>query len=159
MNQPKFTLVLDSSQITQYLQCPTQWHNQYVKKLVPSTFKQQDQEAMNAGTYGHKLLDIYYKCIARGLKMNDRIEEAFDYDPDHDMCECGCSKDCHLPIPALKIHECTRCKKCVNYTAHPFPLSQDVRFTVRNRFREYCAQYMNNDFKPLSEQHVEVGFS
>lgn len=155
----KFTLVLDSSQLTTYLECPALWNYKYNRRLIPASFSEDEQEAMNAGTYGHKLLDIYYRNRSLGYSMNDAVELAFIYNPDNDTCSCGCSKDLHTTIEILSLDECTRCKKCVKFVPKPFPLSQDVRFIVRNRFREYCAKYMMNDFKPVSPQHVEVGFS
>lgn len=154
----KFSLVLDSSQITTFLECPTQWYNQYYKRLVP-TYYIQDRSAMNAGTYGHKLLDIYYKGKAKHFSMNDCIGMALAYDPDIDTCVCGCHKDQHRLIDLLQIDPCNRCKHCTNFRAHPFDLAKETRIAVQNRFREYCFFYQNNDFVPDSQEHVEVGFS
>lgn len=161
MSTPKFTLILDSSQIATFLECPQLWDYQYQQRLQTSTV-QQDKSAMNAGTYGHKLLDIYYKAKVRGLTLNSCIDLAFSYDPDKDECECGCSLDYHKKLsPDVDILECQKCKKCLNnFRPKKFELNQETRFAVRNRFRDYCFQYQDpNDFKPLSENHVEVGFS
>ena len=154
----KFTLVQDSSQISSFLECPQKWMNYYIKRLEPAGFHIED-EAMNAGTYGHKLLDIYYRLKHRGVGLNDALEACFAYNPDEDVCECGCSKEFHCTVAALDIEECKRCKKCIKFRPHPFPLASLTRGNVRRRFREYVFQYQQNDITPLSEQHVEVGFS
>lgn len=154
----KFTLVQDSSQISAYFECPTKWNNHYNKRLEPLTFE--EDEAMNSGTYGHKLLDIYYRYKAQNLGLNDIVERAFAYDPDKDVCECGCSKDYHCPLViAPNIEECKKCKKCTKFRAHPFALSNKSRNLIRKRFRDYCAKYQRDDIQPASEQYVEVGFS
>jgi PD-(D/E)XK nuclease superfamily protein len=156
----KFTLVLDSSQIQTFLECPTRWQNQYVKRLVPQVFDLAGaQQAMNAGTYGHKLLDIYYRARARRESLDNAMSEAFAYDADKDQCECGCSHFHHKRIEALNIDECARCKKCLSYRPKPFPLDPETRLQVRNRFRDYCIKWMSNDIIPRSEEHVEIGFS
>jgi hypothetical protein len=141
-----------------FLECPQRWLNYYIKRLEPAYFNLQD-EAMNAGTYGHKLLDIFYRLKFRGVGLNDALEACFAYNPDEDICECGCSKEFHCLVQVLNIEECKRCKKCTKYRAHPFNLSNLVRSQVRKRFREYVFNYQQNDIIPLSEQHVEVGFS
>jgi hypothetical protein len=158
LGMSKFTLVLDSSQISMYLECPQLWYNKYVLKLEPN--QTQPADAMNAGTYGHKLLDIYYRLRRRGgLSLNSIVEVCFAYDPDNDTCECGCAKDLHKVIPSINITECQRCKKCLKFRPHPFPLNQENRYTVRNRFRDYVFKYQDNDFMAHSEDSVEVGFS
>lgn len=153
----KFTLVLDSSQITNFLECPEQWNNQYQKRLflvgaIPS-------EAMNAGTYGHKILDLYYKDKYQGLAFNEAAARAMSYDPDKDTCECGCSVDSHKYLSLINLTECQRCKHCLAFRPKHFELDTSIRMAVQNRLREYFFTYQSNDFKPLSEQHVEVGFS
>lgn len=154
----KFTLVLDSSQISSYLECPQRWVYSYVRKLQPLGFVE-DAEAMNAGTYGHKLLDIFYRAKAKGVGLNDAIERCFAYNPDSDTCNCGCTIDYHHTIELLGVQECSRCHKCLKFVPRPFALAEPIRGLVRNRFREYCFKYQLNDFQPISESHVEVGFS
>lgn len=153
----KFTLVVDSSQISTFLECPQKWINQYVKRLEPVYFT--ENESMNSGTYGHKLLDIYYRARFRGETMNSAMQAGLDYKPDDDMCECGCIKDVHVPVPSLDIVECSRCKKCTSFRPKPFVLNSLVRAKVRNSLVNYFAKYEGGDIVPLSEQHVEVGFS
>lgn len=155
----KFTLVLDSSQISTYLECPMLWYYQNVKHLMPSFLSVQDTSPMNAGTYGHKLLDLYYRNRFRGLNLNDAAAAAFSYNPDTDSCECGCSLDSHKLIPLLNIRECHRCKHCYNFKAKPFTLDMQTRIAVQNRLREYFYTYQSNDFSIPSQEYVEVGFS
>lgn len=153
----KFTLVVDSSQIACYLECPQKWVNQYVKRLLPIKFT--PDESMNAGTYGHRLLEIIYKMKARGAGINDCVEASNAYNPDTDVCECGCSKDYHCPIPLLDIEECRRCKKCAKFRPHPLYLNSLTRSVVRKRIIDYMYKYQAEDIIPLSENHVEIGFS
>lgn len=154
----KTVLVLDSSQISAYLMCPQKWYNQYVRRLVkvgtpPST------EAMDAGTYMHKLLDIYYKGKVLCRPLNDILHDCIQYNPDIDMCECGCDVNVHKFMPELGISECNNCCKCASFRPHPFPLSNAIRQTVRDRFKDYVYKYQTNDFVPHSVKHVETGFS
>lgn len=154
----KFTLVQDSSQISTYLECPQKWLNYYVKRLEPQAFYD-DDEAMNSGTYGHKLLETYYRMRCKGATINEAVAAFNAYNPDTDTCECGCSKDYHCPIPALNIVTCQKCKKCPEFRPHPFHLDTFTRNRVKKRIAEYTAKYANNDIMPISEQHVEIGFS
>jgi hypothetical protein len=114
---------------------------------------------MNAGTYGHKLLDIYYKERCNGESLNEAAARAFAYNPDTDTCKCGCSFSSHRLIPALNIQECHRCSRCFNFTPKPFELDLGTRAAVLNRLREYFFTYQNNDFQVETPDHVEVGFS
>lgn len=156
----KSTLVVDSSQIATFLECPQKWENYYLKRLEPIAMPDTD-DALNSGTYGHKLLEIYYRMRARHASQEDTAQAMLAYNPDEDTCECGCFRELHCPVPALDIEECTRCKKCTKFRPHPFKLDTKARKKVYNRIvREYSANYwQTNDFMPLSEQHIEVGFS
>lgn len=160
----KFTLVMDSSQIQLFLTCPLKWYYTYVKRLVPVSYDATEEEkAMNMGTYGHKLLDIFYRSKMEGLSLKDTIERCWAYNPDKDLCECGCPHELHKSLLADgldgEIQECQRCTHCIKYRPHPFPLAVDVRSTVFNRFKDYVYKWQGNDFLPDSSQHVEVGFS
>ena len=182
----KYTLVLDSSQISTFLECQQLWYYKYVKHLVPNYLlpqQEQSSEPMNAGTYGHKLLDIYYRARVRGFSLNDAAAVAFSYNPDVDTCVCGCTLDCHQVIEKLKVTECTKCRKCLKphlldstkfdpvsgeelektlkpaWEPKPFELSSSTRMAVQTRLTEYFYKYQHNDFVPLSEQSIEVGFS
>ncbi len=156
---PKITLVLDSSQISTYLNCPQKWYNQYVRRIIPIGIPT-SSEPMDAGTYIHKLLDIYYVERAKGeLNLNSILLKCLSYDPDNDICECGCIAEYHKNISSLNLNECTRCNKCLKYRPHPFPLPLETRTKVRDRFKDYVGKWNTNEFIPLSPKHVEVGFS
>lgn len=154
----KFELSLDSSQITRFLECPEKWNNFYKKRLRPVNFQQ--NEDMNAGTYGHKLLEIYYKMRARNCP-HDAILNALDaYKPEGDLCECGCSREYHIEVKMFNVEECQRCKKCMNFRPREFTLDPKTRGKVRAALRMYIEKYeIQGDIIPLSEHHIEVGFS
>lgn len=154
----KFKLVLDSSQIACFLECPQKWEYYYNKRLRPSSYIQ--DEAMNAGTYGHKLLEIYYRMRARNCSK-DAILNALDkYRPDNDICECGCSQEFHVELPALEVQECQKCKRCMKFRPREFTLATVQRNKVRTTVRMYIEKYnLEGDIIPTSEHAVEVGFS
>jgi hypothetical protein len=115
---------------------------------------------MNAGTYGHKLLDIYYRNKTQRMPLNENIAACLKYDPDTETCECGCMAELHKPLVGLpNVQECQRCHKCAQFRPRPFPLDLETRKVVLNRFKDYIYKYQHNDFQPISEKHVEVGFS
>ncbi len=121
---------------------------------------------MNAGTYGHQVLDIYYTLRAQGVSFNDAFGQALDFCPDKDFkCKCGHIKKEHSRnVPEFNIGPsgCLRCldlAPCKNFDPVPFELSQDLRFAVKNRLRDYFFTYQNNDFVPNNVEAVEVGFS
>jgi hypothetical protein len=66
-------LVLDSSQIATWGECNQQWNLKYNENLTSSN---QVREDMAQGTYGHKLLELYYTNIALGLKTADAWHDA-----------------------------------------------------------------------------------
>jgi len=158
---PKFTLAVDSSQISCFLECPQKWVNQYLKRLVPIRYQQ--DESLNMGSYAHKLLEIYYQCKARGVGLNDTMLLMDAYNPDNNQCECGCAKEYHTEIPTLGIVECSRCsmikRGCSNFRPKSLELPDKVRKKVRKRIVDYVGYYQRDDIQPLSEKHVEVGFS
>lgn len=154
---PKFTLIADSTQLVTASQCPQKWLNHDVKHIEPVKFE--TEEAMSAGTYGHRLMDIYYRARVNHVPYKDSMELVYAYDPDKDMCVCGCPKDLHQHVEALGIDECKRCRKCLEFRPVPFPLDSKDRVKIQRRFNEYTQKYLKDDFMPLSENHVEVGFS
>src|ERR1035441_9489440 len=102
----KCTIILDSSQISNFLECPMMWYYKNYIHLEPNFITQQSVEPMNAGSYGHHLLDIYYAQRRRGLSLNDAAATAFQYDPDKETCQCGCNYRDHKRIELLNIEEC-----------------------------------------------------
>lgn len=71
------TLVLDSTQISDYLTCPQMWHYLNVEQIVSS---QQINESISMGSYGHKLLEIYYKNLLE-VPANIAASRALEFDP------------------------------------------------------------------------------
>ena len=61
------TIILDSSQLQTYGECPKMWHLSNIEQLTLSN-DIRDDFAM--GTYGHKLLEIYYTELRRSTLTN-----------------------------------------------------------------------------------------
>lgn len=157
----KNVLVLDSSQISNFLDCNQLWWYQNIERL--GFEHEQEKQAMNAGTYGHKMLEIYYRARAEGLSFDSAAAKSYDFDPDQELCTCGCAAEFHN-LPSITENATLECANsevcnCVAFTAKPFSLTQDLRYSVRTRFREYLYKYTDNDFIPNSPDSVEVGFS
>lgn len=141
---PKQILILDSTQIDAYLTCPQLWQYGQKERLTPMGGPSTG-EAMAMGTYGHKLLEIYYKTVGSQIR---KVCAAEAFKPDDETCLlCGKSKEEHTGD-----NTCT-------FEGKPFPLTGPSRSLVLRRFREYTYTYANKDFKPTSPEHVEVGFS
>jgi PD-(D/E)XK nuclease superfamily len=64
----KRILILDSSQIDDFLTCPTYWKYKDKEHLIPIGA---DYRAMNMGTLGHHLLENYFKARAKGSTIFD----------------------------------------------------------------------------------------
>ena len=158
----KFTLILDSSQINCFLECPTLWYYQYVKRLILPVAGEKDDSSMDMGTYGHHLLAVYYRKRRLGISFNDAVEASFNFDIDNHTCsKCNCDVSNHKLIDSIKLYECQQCHNCLLPAPAPkaFPLRQDLRQKVKNRLREYFLKYQANDFTAVSPESVEVGFS
>lgn len=160
----KLTLVLDSSQIASFLECPRLWNFGYRENLekIPREGERDAARPMIMGTYAHKLLEIYYKVKHREGAMK-AIEAAMAFNPDA-ICECGHEEKEHYQITVSKDSIAPLCShnKCeckIGYKAVPFPLDNTDRLMVQKRFREYCYTYALNDYKPHDDSTVEVGFS
>ena len=72
---PRKVLILDSSQLQTYGECPQMWHLSNEERLTLSN-EVRDDFAM--GTYGHKLLEIYYTAL-RSSTLNNAIAEINNY--------------------------------------------------------------------------------
>jgi len=68
------TLILDSTQLVTYDECPQKWEYGDVEQLVQISGDERD--SMDMGSYGHKLLENYYRGIALGLKPDNAYREA-----------------------------------------------------------------------------------
>src|SRR6516164_4013698 len=108
----KNILTLDSSMISLFLSCHQK--GTYTKQgLVPRDIESEEVETLNMGSFGHKLLEIYYKARSSGESLNRSIDLALSYNPDTDTCECRHSKSDHPS--ALGISYCTKCTKCLSF--------------------------------------------
>lgn len=174
-------LVLDSSQVSAFLECPTQWYYKYVKNLIPNPPPGQvgsQNVPMDSGTYGHKLLEIIYKERAK-CNYSGAIDLAFAYDIDKETCRCSHGREKHngwikypednqLAIEKAKVDGIlgeTSCLSigcpCTEFVAVEFPLSRPDREYVKNRVLEYT-MVEGTTIPTLvapSPDHVEVGFS
>lgn len=75
----KFTLIADSTQLSSFFDCPEQWnlaHQQCLEK------NEQNKKAMNKGSYGHTLLERYYKSRASGENQNNALQFALAAEPE-----------------------------------------------------------------------------
>ena len=73
----KFTLTLDSTQLASFFDCPEQWnlaHNERLEK------NDQNKKAMSMGSYGHSILEAYYKGVASGI--TNPMEKALELKPE-----------------------------------------------------------------------------
>lgn len=96
---PRQILVLDSSQITSYGECQQYWNLKYNENLTSSNEVRDD---MAQGTYGHKLLELYYMNRGLGMKVSDAWHDANQFHAEQDF-----------PLPAAKrafVH-----KRCWEY--------------------------------------------
>jgi len=118
----KQVLILDSSQISTHYECAELWNLRYVENLTQ--FPAID-EPISAGTYGHKLLEIYYKNQFQGLAQ--AVKAALTYNIDEmDKADNG-----------------------------KFPLSPEKRKLVRARFQDYWMKYSAQDYTTLTKrEHI-----
>lgn len=161
MNNPKVTLILDSTQITDFLTCPSLWAFGHRERLEP--VGSEAKEAMTIGTYGHKLLELWYKGKAGGKGPIEAIGVALAYDFDKETCRCQHSKENHAQGYGIDLEAHKHCThigcQCQSFEPSTFPLDLPVRELVRQRFREYTYTYSYKDIEPHSPDTVEVGFS
>lgn len=153
----KQILTLDSTQINQYLECPTLW-NYSSNESITLFEQQQEKEAMHQGTYGHYILEHFYKAKANGNTFSQAIEIAYtkSHDIDNETCECGHPFESHTN--AACVQGCYECV-CSQFKAKPFDLSPAKRIDVKNRLRDYFYKWQSNDFIADNPESVEVGFS
>ena len=160
----KRTLIVDSTQIQAFLECPQYWAYNYRQHLAPRQVELKD--VMMQGSYGHKLLEIYYKNRASGLQMKESLDGAISFDIDSETnCKCGHAEQWHkdLDIGGRSLPICSQCTGTPNYShpfdPQPFPLSQPLRLQVIDKVRMYVMTNSINDFQAHSPSTVEVGFS
>ena len=151
----KIVVTLDSTQISSFLECPRLWD--YGDRQHLTLKVQEPNNAMMIGSYGHKLLEIYYKGRAAHLSGADAIQKAKAFDPDTESCECGHEQSKHIIIGGTPF--CHKGCSCKTFTPKPYPLPKDIRADVARRFELHCYTYANRDFIVTDERAVEVGFS
>lgn len=144
----KFTLILDSSQIGNFLTCNEKW-NLASRELIRIKRTKEFREAMMMGTYGHAILDSYYKAKAAGKNYSLALSEALRFDIDQYYCQCGLLVSQHP------------CAECSNLEIVPFELSKEKRKIVTDRIQLYAHHWnsLGMDFIPVNQESVEVGFS
>lgn len=76
---PRQVLVLDSSQISTFLECPTKWELINIESLAKSNVV---DDPLSAGTLMHKYLEIYYTAIGRGIPPDKATRLALEFNPD-----------------------------------------------------------------------------
>jgi hypothetical protein len=161
----KTILILDSSQIDAFLTCPSLWDYEYRKRLIKA--ERTGNTPMDMGTYGHKLLEIYYKEQAKGQDSTKALGAAFAYDLDKNTCHCGHGIEHHRQVQISVIDPLTpqACASigctCTMFSAVPFPLDVTDRSAVRDRVLMYTMVEGNGlpALRAKSPDHVEVGFS
>lgn len=74
-NKMKKTLILDSTQIHRYLECPRAWFLKHTKFLE---LNGSENVPLHMGSYGHVILENYYKKRASGIPMLVALEESLN---------------------------------------------------------------------------------
>jgi hypothetical protein len=84
----KRILVADSSQMDNFLTCQKLHQYKDIERLAPvpvftsdGTLKGEVSDAIVMGTFGHRLMEIYYKSIAQGISWTQALPIALAFDP------------------------------------------------------------------------------
>lgn len=77
----KRALILDSTQLDAYLACPRYWQLGHAKQLELTT--KEPSRPIIMGTFGHKLLEIYYKSKVDGscTSLTQAIDKVISFNP------------------------------------------------------------------------------
>ncbi len=146
----KQTLILDSTQIDAFLTCPRLWH--YGHKLRLTQRDDGDTKvAMQMGTYGHKLLEIFYRTRAEGSSLSVALEQAMAFDPDTESINC---QNCNLVQ-----EEHSDPDGCQEFKPKPYPLDKPNRELVKKQIRMYVLVYGPSDYIINDPESIELGFS
>lgn len=65
-------LIVDSSQISTFMECPQRWEYEYVENITPRI---DGKDSMLMGSHGHKLLEIYYAMLGKGATQLEAVQE------------------------------------------------------------------------------------
>ena len=120
-------IIADSSKISTFEECNCKCNYSYNEHI---TSFGDEKEAIAAGTYGHKLLEIYYKALFQGHKAYAASNRALEFDMDR-----------------------------ADKQEDKFPLSTENRELVRARFSKYWMLYQERDFIPLFQPNNIITFS
>jgi hypothetical protein len=119
----KQVLILDSTQVSTHYECAEKWNLGFRQSLGDMM---EIDEPITMGTYGHKLLEIYYKTKDNeGVPM--AVRKALQFDPDKED----------------KVDE-------------KFPLSDEVRNKIKARFKDYWMNYFASDFTTLTKKEHAI---
>lgn len=159
----KLTLILDSTQIASFMQCPRMWHYEHDLSVTPHHGEEKD--AMTMGTYMHRLLEVYYKQQAMGQSKSVASAKAHAYPIDADYIG-QFHKGCNGKILSGELtNSCDHCFKQnideeeILTRTEGLPLDAPKRKEVLDRFQMYTFTYAANDFQIASPEQAEVGFS
>lgn len=122
---PRQTLILDSSQISTFLECPERWRLAYSESITSSNAR---DEAMTAGTLGHKLIEIYYTAMGQNKGQAEAAREALAFNPD----------------------------EADSADKHQYPLSEEMQIKVRERFKDYLMCYAARDYAPITKKVQQI---
>lgn len=149
---------LDSSQISAFLECPRKWYYSYARRL--SHISGPPSEALVMGTYGHKLLELYYKKRAEGKSANDATDFAMAFEPEQETVCVHCKNPFVLHYYEGNNMQCELGTDSNIFSPTPFPITDDARKLVKKRFHEYTRIYgFMTDVTPLDTESVELGFT
>lgn len=180
---PKEVLILDSTQLSLYDECPYHWNLEYGKgftvdevPVVPSPWNNPENptlyesewtgplsaidrwgEALMMGSYGHKLLELYYKGMAQGLTLNQARDFALESRPSEgDKVVILPDYKAYLVLDPLQMNKMHQIKFVT-----PFVLDPEKQTAVRERFNDYWNLQIGRNYHiiPDSPESVEVGFS
>lgn len=155
----KIIITRDSTQITDFLTCQEYWKNRHKERLVPirADSSEGKSDAKTMGTFGHLLLERYYKAMACGSLQSAAMANALSFDPDIYKCECGHEAIHHIFSPFQCIFDgCS----CLEWIPKKLELDEPSRARVRNRLKDYWyTRSLGHDFIPDSPDSIEVGFS
>lgn len=157
----KHTIIRDSTQISSFLDCPQMWdydHNQHLQLTLAKP-----NDAMIMGSYGHEMLERYYKMRAINESITNALESVLEWNPDTEFCQCGHTIKHHITNMENMKFEQQKCTmpqcQCQNFNSTMYPLDNDQRKIVKDKIRLYTYTYAADDFVPQRPEHVEVGFS
>lgn len=140
----KLTIIADSTQIDAFDMCQ-RFHNYgYVENLELAG--REEKDAMYMGSYGHKILEIYYKSLFEfGFDKSKALDKALSYRPTAEI-------PLHVGMANDDFHEAQNNNNTLKLDYAKWAL-------VRDKCQLYTFKYLNSDMMPASPDHVEVGFS